>query len=70
MMVTQMEHSHMGTDNETTKYKFLRKVDIHNFHNDMCYLFLPDCAKVLIKKSVMFRPVRSNNVSVVFWILC
>lgn len=36
----------------------------------MHYLVLPECSKVLTRKSDMFRPVKSNNVSVVFWILC
>lgn len=36
----------------------------------MYYLVLPERSKFLSKKSVMFRPVKSSNVSVVFWTLC
>lgn len=47
-----------------------KKVVLLEYKINICYLFFPKSSKVLIKKSVMFRPVKSSRVSVVFCTLC
>lgn len=46
------------------------KMVLLEYKINICYLFFPESSKVLIKKSVMFRPVKSSRVSVVFCTLC